>query len=88
MAPETADKGTTGAEMSSKLMPPKLGASAAAAATISPVLVQARQIGTASTSANRLNSGDGARVREPGVSRVANVTQNAGALLASVRPLV
>jgi len=29
-----------------------------------------------------------ARVRELGVSRVANVTQNAGALLASVRPLV
>ena len=29
-----------------------------------------------------------ARVRELGVSRVADVTQNAGALLASVRPLV
>jgi hypothetical protein len=29
-----------------------------------------------------------ARVREPRVSRVANVTQNAGALLASVWPLV
>jgi hypothetical protein len=28
------------------------------------------------------------RVREPGVSRVAIVTQNAGALLAYVRPLV
>jgi hypothetical protein len=39
-------------------MPPKLGASAATAATISPTPVQARQIGTASTSANRLNSSD------------------------------
>jgi hypothetical protein len=29
-----------------------------------------------------------ASVREPGASRVANVTQNAGALLASVRSLV
>ncbi len=47
-----------GAEMSSRLMPPKLGASAATVATISSVLVQARQIGTASTSANRLNSSD------------------------------
>jgi hypothetical protein len=65
-----------------------VSASAATAATISSVLVQARQIGTASTSANRLNSGDGARVRETVVSRVAIVTQNAGALLASVRRLV
>ena len=47
-----------GAEMSSRLMPPKLGASAATVATISSVLVQARQIGTASTPANRLNSSD------------------------------
>ena len=29
-----------------------------------------------------------ARVREPGVSRVAKLIQNAGVLLASVRPLV
>ena len=33
-------------------------------------------------------SAAGSRVREMGVSRVANVTQNAGALLASVWPLV
>ena len=45
-----------GAEMSSRLMPPKLGASAATVATISSGSVQARQIGTASTPANRLNS--------------------------------
>ena len=45
-----------GAEMSSRLMPPKLGASAATVSTSSSTPVQARQMGTASTPANRLNS--------------------------------
>ena len=47
-----------GAEISSRLMPPKLGASAATVATISSTPAQARQMGTASTPANRWNSSD------------------------------
>jgi hypothetical protein len=45
-----------GAEMSSRLIPPKLGASAATVATTWSTSVVARQIGTASMPANRLNS--------------------------------
>ena len=45
-----------GAEMSSRLMPPKLGASRTTVSTISSVSVVSRQIGTASTPPNCLNS--------------------------------
>ena len=45
-----------GAEMSSRLMPPKPGAIAVTAATISSVSFVARQIGHASTEPNSLNS--------------------------------
>ena len=45
-----------GAEMSSRLMPPKLGASRATVSMISSVSVVSRQIGTASTLPNCLNS--------------------------------
>ena len=45
-----------GAAMSSRLIPPKEGANAVTAATISSGSCVARQIGTASTPANRLNS--------------------------------
>ena len=45
-----------GAEMSSRLIPPKLGASRATVSMISSVSVVARQIGTPSTPPNCLNS--------------------------------
>ena len=45
-----------GAEMSSRLMPPKLGANRATVATISSVSLVSRQMGTASTPPNCLNS--------------------------------
>ena len=45
-----------GAEMSSRLMPPKDGASRTTVSTISSVSVVSRQIGTASTPPNCLNS--------------------------------
>jgi hypothetical protein len=45
-----------GAEMSSRLIPPKLGASRATVAMISSTSVVARQIGIASTPPNCLNS--------------------------------
>ena len=45
-----------GAEMSSRLMPPKPGAIAVTAATISSTSFVARQIGQASTPPNSLNS--------------------------------
>ena len=45
-----------GAEMSSRLMPPKLGASRATVSTISSASVVSRQIGMASTLPNCLNS--------------------------------
>ncbi len=45
-----------GAEMSSRLMPPKLGASRATVSMISSVSVVSRQIGMASTPPNCLNS--------------------------------
>ena len=45
-----------GAEMSSRLMPPKAGASRTIVSTSSSVSVQSRQIGTASTPPNCLNS--------------------------------
>ena len=45
-----------GAEMSSRLMPPKLGASRTTVSTISSTSVVSRQIGTASTPPNCLNS--------------------------------
>jgi hypothetical protein len=45
-----------GAEMSSRLMPPKPGAMRTTVSTISSTSVQLRQIGTASTPPNSLNS--------------------------------
>ena len=45
-----------GAEMSSRLMPPKLGASRTTVSMISSTSVVSRQIGTASTPPNCLNS--------------------------------
>ncbi len=45
-----------GAEMSSRLMPPKLGASRTTVSTISSTSTVSRQIGTASTPPNCLNS--------------------------------
>ena len=45
-----------GAEMSSRLIPPKLGASRATVSTISSASLVSRQIGTASTPPNCLNS--------------------------------
>ncbi|MNC00802.1 hypothetical protein D3C75_481380 [compost metagenome] len=45
-----------GDEISSRLMPPNVGASALTTAIISSVFFVSRQIGTASTSANCLNS--------------------------------
>ena len=45
-----------GAEMSSRLMPPKVGAIAETTATISSGSFVSRQIGNASTPANSLNS--------------------------------
>ena len=45
-----------GAEMSSRLMPPKLGASRTTVSTISSTSMVSRQIGTASTPPNCLNS--------------------------------
>ncbi len=45
-----------GAEMSSRLIPPKLGASRATVSMISSVSVVARHSGTASTPPNSLNS--------------------------------
>lgn len=47
-----------GALMSSRLMPPKLGASRITVSTRSSASVQSRQIGTESTPPNSLNSSD------------------------------
>ena len=56
LEPRARSRSSAGAEMSSRLIPPKLGASRTTVSMISSVSVVSRQIGTASTPPNCLNS--------------------------------